>query len=354
MIKKLPIEIKNVKIMSECWTFNKVAIIQTSKYADAWLASHFNLLIDSSNSIYFGEWLRQYSSMYYDDILSINCIDFKSMREVEIIEVIKHYIDNGNYVSIISNWDLQNKEIPSFHEILIYGYNDEEKVFYAPLMENRIFRETEVSFSHINKWLVPTKEYLKNLGQTFYTMEYQHPMAIYTLKDNYVTDSCAYMALRKIDYESWGVQLTRSILSEYMTVYDAPKHFTGIACLTGLRDILYSLQNNIPLPAHFMGLTNTIRKLYEHRGLLLLSMKYIINAWDIKNDIAVSCIDAYDLCYKNIEKWLSMSLKYEQTQDESILNRIHGEIFSEFSSEAKILREFYNNCIHLQDFALNI
>ena len=46
MKKTLPIVLENAAIVTECWTFEKLAIIQTSPLAEDWLASHFRLYID--------------------------------------------------------------------------------------------------------------------------------------------------------------------------------------------------------------------------------------------------------------------------------------------------------------------
>ena len=40
MKKTLPIVLENAAIVTECWTFEKLAIIQTSPLAEDWLASH--------------------------------------------------------------------------------------------------------------------------------------------------------------------------------------------------------------------------------------------------------------------------------------------------------------------------
>lgn len=39
---RLPIELKTA-VITECWTFEKLAVIQSSPLADDWLASHLSL-----------------------------------------------------------------------------------------------------------------------------------------------------------------------------------------------------------------------------------------------------------------------------------------------------------------------
>ena len=46
--KKLPI-VFDAAIISECWTFAKLAIIQTTEHAESWLASHLSLYVDILN-----------------------------------------------------------------------------------------------------------------------------------------------------------------------------------------------------------------------------------------------------------------------------------------------------------------
>ena len=60
---RLPIELKTA-VITECWTFEKLAVIQSSPLADDWLASHLSLYMDAEFSCYFGDGESYYCLLY--------------------------------------------------------------------------------------------------------------------------------------------------------------------------------------------------------------------------------------------------------------------------------------------------
>ena len=102
--KKLPI-VLDAAIISECWTFAKLAVIQTSKYAEAWLASHLNLHRTGWYS-YFGDCQSAYDPIYYEDILTIREIDLFSMDGNQLVEAIKRNIDKKRYALLYTDWNI--------------------------------------------------------------------------------------------------------------------------------------------------------------------------------------------------------------------------------------------------------
>lgn len=58
-------------INSECWTYYKFAIIQTSDYFETWLTNHMDLYIDQNANAIFGNDGMMYPLSYYSDILNI-------------------------------------------------------------------------------------------------------------------------------------------------------------------------------------------------------------------------------------------------------------------------------------------
>ena len=162
MKKILPIAIKDNPIVSACWTFAKTAIIKTSPYAEDWMASHLQLYMDHTFCTYFGESNSMYPPGYYDDILHTKNLDVFSINTDNIIPTIKGNLDEGRYILLRTNWNTADKREPRFHEVLIYGYDDEKQVFFVPLMEDRIFVPAEVSFEHIKtSHLLMIEEYKK-------------------------------------------------------------------------------------------------------------------------------------------------------------------------------------------------
>ncbi|MDD2362494.1 MAG: hypothetical protein PHH84_05995 [Oscillospiraceae bacterium] len=346
MKKELPIIIEDAVVVSECWTFEKLAIIQTSKHAEAWLASHFRLYMDNCFCAYFGEWSTHYRPSYYDDILHAKIINIFEVKQEDIVSIIKQNIDNGNYVLLGINMNIQNINQPRFHEVLIYGYNDVKQSFNVPIMNNRIFTKGEISYQYIEKSFPLLIEYYKTNPNFRIDMsiKYQYPFISYSLKDDYSTDQCVYMALDKIQEEFYGKQVTISTLSETMSTYDAPVYYTGLGCMNGLEKVICMYIENKYFTDNFYSLTSILKKMHEHRNMILLSMNYIYKKWEINDLRILEDIQIYETCCERFNKWYLMSLKCEQTSDKLLLYRMLADVNTAYAQERNTLIGYYGQC----------
>ena len=67
MKKRLEIA-KDVMITSECWSYDKFAIMQTSPRFDVWLASHMNIYMEENGGVVFGTPGQLYPMSYFSDL----------------------------------------------------------------------------------------------------------------------------------------------------------------------------------------------------------------------------------------------------------------------------------------------
>ena len=52
----LPLKIGDIESVTECWTYNRLTIVKNSPYYRDWIASHYNLFVDSKlYNFTFGE-----------------------------------------------------------------------------------------------------------------------------------------------------------------------------------------------------------------------------------------------------------------------------------------------------------
>ena len=342
MKKVLPIDIQNNPIVSECWTFMRTAIIKTSPYAEDWLASHFQIYMDPSLCTYFGEGNDMYRPSYYEDILHVQNLDPFQMNADNIVSTIQNNIDNGRYIMCITNWNFSDLDKPQYHEVLIYGYDEEREVFFAPLMKKRIFVAAEIPFEHFRTYHASMLEDFKMdpNRRLKRSLIYQCPVISCRLREDYSPDQCVYMAMVKLDKEAWGRQNVSSLMGGDMQICDASTHYSGVACFRGLETILNALIQGRALPDHFIGLTNTLRKLYEHQSLVLLTMKYIQKKWRIEEPAVQEDVEAYAACCEYLQRWQYMSLKYEMTRDQQLLYRILVDVFHLYEKERMVLQGF--------------
>lgn len=344
MKKTLPIVLENAAIVTECWTFEKLAIIQTSPLAEDWLASHFRLYIDPCFCAHFGETSDLHRPMYYDDILHSRQLDYQCFTPETIVGAVKEQIEEGRYVSLYSDWSLGRGE-PRFHELLFYGYDDEQRALLAPVLRNRKFCPVWIPYAYMESTFPLVLNCLKAdpPREQHMAVHYQGLMTTYSLRSDYPTDSCVYMAMDKIYMEFCGTLSSVSIIGDYLSTNDAPVYYTGSGCMKALEQILLWEIQGKPFADCFSGITMVLKTMHEHRKLLLLSMKYVQKTWALPDSCVGAEIRDYQSCCEQFQIWYCLGLKYEQTADKRILQQMVSELFSAFSKERQALQRFHRN-----------
>lgn len=105
---RLPIELKTA-VITECWTFEKLAVIQSSPLADDWLASHLSLYMDAEFSCYFGDGESYYDPAYYRDILRIEELPLFPLSEEETLSLIRQNLREGRYVMVMLHQGIEER-----------------------------------------------------------------------------------------------------------------------------------------------------------------------------------------------------------------------------------------------------
>lgn len=96
-ILKLLIHIEDVDSVTDCWIYNRLAIIKTSPYYKDWIASHYNLHVNSGYNFHFGD-VSMYPPAYHEEILQRKPIRVLDFSPENIIEKLKKYLKNGYYI----------------------------------------------------------------------------------------------------------------------------------------------------------------------------------------------------------------------------------------------------------------
>lgn len=342
MKKELPIVIEGNYVKTECWSFERLSIIQTSDKGNAWIASHFELFLDGYFNAHFGSLFKWYHSNYYDDILSTEKIDFLKIRKEDIVDKIKELLDEGLYVFLVTNWNLEKSSEPLFHGMIIFGYDDEQRCFRAPVMnEYKVWISGKVSYEKIIESHDDVVKFFKEKNnRLMFTIDYQFPMLAYKIREDYSTDQCVYMALEKIEKEfngriCWNVEGCAE-----MQLKEGEMYYTGLSCLFGLEKLLNIFIQNKKCDRSY-DLTNTVSQLYEHRKMLIVSMEYICQQWKILDREVIDCINKYKKSCDEFYSWYHIAVKYELCKDKSLLYEMLEEIHRVYSLEKEALSDFY-------------
>ena len=347
-ILKLPINIDEVECVTECWTFNRMAILKTLPYYEDWIASHYDLHATSNFNFFFGQ-NQIYTPDYYDIILNRKFINLFELTESDVVDRLKDELSKGYYLILYFK---PLSDVEWYHEVLIFGFDDMKKVFHCIGLEKRIFQEKEYDYTYMKDALKAVKKHIKenkkgiNLG-----MQFQYALSAFQPKDDYCTDNCVFEAYRKIRNELYGEEGLRHRLTSVGKFQQQAQYYKGICCLDALANMLSKLIVGENIGGGFRGITNAFQKLYEHRYMMIISLKYVLKNWEkaIKSN-AAECISTYEECCNIVEKWVKMAIKYELTTKTEILERILTEIPEVYEREYNCLNEFVNNCIDWDKF----
>jgi hypothetical protein len=195
-LKKLPIKI-NAIITSECWTYYKMAIIETSPHQLAWLSSHMDLYMYHNFWSCFGENSRIYPLNYYNEILSIHEIPLQQVNIKNITQRIIDEIQSEHYIIIDCDFKMLFPDVfqnSKYHETLLYGFDQEREVFFSTVLQKSgKFEEVEIPFNHLLKSFESIYSYYKNSPQKMVERRnYFYNITQLQLKDNFCEDNSIY------------------------------------------------------------------------------------------------------------------------------------------------------------------
>lgn len=349
---ELPIHIEDVDSVTNCWIYNRLAIIKTSPYYKDWIASHYNLYASSGYNFYFGD-VSMYPPAYHEEILQRKPIRVLDFSPENIIEKLKEYLNNGYYI-IMHIKPYEGYDY--FHEVVFYGFDDSKESFMCVGLHNRIFQRMFFEYTYIENTVNEIHQHFltnKQLGMLL-SLNFQYPATALKLNPSFKPNNCVFEAFFKLKRELNGELHQVHGLSDFADYRSATYVYRGISCLDVFKQMLKKEMKGEEFGKGFRGISRAAKKILEHRRMLYCSMEYILENWaDAMTDYARTSATEYRKCNLTAEKWLNMCLKYEQTQDKDLLKRIAKEVPEVFSKEKKCLEHFIYDGIDWHKFNKN-
>jgi len=118
--------------------------------------------------------------------------------------MLKSEIQKGYYVNIMLK-PFPEKEWT--HEIVLYGYDDHNRVFKAVDLENHMFQKRDYSYKFFEDTLpVMQKDFLEKQGRGVgLSMQFQYPICAFKLREDYCAEGCTFQAYEKsfVTVEKW-------------------------------------------------------------------------------------------------------------------------------------------------------
>lgn len=336
MFNKLPIVLKP-DITSECWTYYKFAIMQTSEFYSEWLLSHIQLVTYSNGRCIFGNDDQFYPLSYFNEILDIEDGHLNNIPPEKIVTYLKKMIFSRKYVILDLNFfKVYNIDKEGFHlhETLIYGYDDEEEIFFTTLTCKEGMVEAKISFKTIEKAYQDVYEfYQKDLSRFFNRKLYFFGITLISLKSLYSNANKDYDFIKKLNKS-----LDKKV---YKRANGSTKknecEYTLSVCR--YRYILKMLNQLLENNQNEKEAYKSLLKIYEYHSVNISAMSTF---FEKEHEILSSYIEYCNKCYVILQKFSKYILTHNVELLKTIINdvrRLESEEIAVIQSCIKYLQQ---------------
>lgn len=331
----------NPLITSECWTYYKMAVMQTVTSFDMWIANHMAIYMNENGSAVFGNNGYMYPLSYFCDILEIKEKDVYSVSSKEIVQYLVEQIDKGYYIILDLNYKkLYDSDSQKFwlHETLIYGYDTEKEVFFTPLLKSGSFKEVQVKFKTLCKAYDDSiNYYLSDENRKFNRRLWFFGITLLKPKKNYKNTNALYDFINKVRSEKEGHFYERKSLENSQTYI----FYTGLSCLKKLAQMINNYidaekrnEDNLKL------YKKTCLKLYQNQNIILYSMNWFLKKTNSSGKDINLILNEYSSCCEHMSNNVWLFMKYYISREDGILLRIAKSLDDLYSKERDILERF--------------
>lgn len=286
------------------------------------------------------------SDFAYQDKLYLSatelCQHNYRMRHETIIEDMKYWIDNGNYIVFY----LAESKIPNtrffnhsdvIHSQFIFGYEEKDHIFY--LMNFGISEKLEIIKLKFEDLLVAL-EYTINLNGKRKNLQST------TMRDqgkDFRLILLKYNDSQNRSYDS-GINL-QYIKQQLVDLVECNNSSVHHSYFTSWQHGIWGLDTYEEIKKEYKKNTNGkevdirfVFMLYEHKILMLKRMEYLKERYSIE-----SCSEKMSLVVKKVEMLKNTVLKYNITKKESLLCKFEHDLDKIRELEKEIYTEYISN-----------
>lgn len=271
---ELPIQIANVDCVTDCWIYNRLAIIAASPYYEDWVASHYELYTAAGYNFYFGETSLTPPG-YHDAILERRQLRLFAMTEETILGAIREELLRGWYlIFYVKDFMVQDH----YHEVLIYGFDDGREEILVAGLKGYTFQEFAVPYAYLRDTLADLKQYFMDDIQqgANLSFHFQYPLTALRLRKDYEAANCPFEAYVKLENELKGDAFTRQTMFGFDDYRENETIYRGINCLYGFMKMLQQEVEGQPFEEWFRGMASGAKKIHEHQRMLRRTMGYLV------------------------------------------------------------------------------
>lgn len=338
--KILKIE-KNPVVNSECWTYYKLAVIETSENFNEWLLCHLSLYINQAGIAVFGENGIMYPITYFEDILDITDVDIFSVKDDEIVDFIIKQINNNRYVILDLNYDrlFYKENTTSFwlHETLIYGYDSQTKKFITPVMTNSNFEELEIDFDTIRLAFLEAQKYFSQERKRIYNRRHwYYGITIINGLKKYHNSNIHYEFIKRLKLELENASVIKQVKS--IDGLRESRFYTGIGVISHLSTLIHAyIENNEKNDYEFEKYKNSALKLFESQKIIERTIWWMGEFLRIRDKEFKKLLAEYKACCNEMHITVLLFHKYKFSKHDQILEKIKINLDSIRIKEEEIL-----------------
>lgn len=352
MRKILPLNMQ-VGITVECWNYYRLALILTDRKYYPWYLWHLNqYYID--NNLQFTLDINNDMVSYYNDIIKTSEVNASNL----INEIIRG-IDEENYFMVyvdryFMKEDVFYKKQRYLHEILIYGYDINEKYFiYIDInTQSGNYETSRISFydlliafhawydefdteSRQNRWvnnfLVVHGLYPVNRLELRHDTDQEIKLHLFAKDIRYILEGNAYTDKCTGDFLYSGIRVYDGYNEKLLEELEKNLHF-----LKEGNDISRG-KSNFWILTHFKGM-------YECKKEFTCKLLYI-NKVTEKEIFEKELLDDIKRFYGFLKQTYELLCKFYFKADREILNRISLNLVKAKKEDNEILYKSYNRLI---------
>lgn len=329
-------------IISECWSYYKLSIVQEKPFFDLWLASHMKVYLKQNGIAVFGENGEIHPLSYYSDILTISDASIVAIKKDDIVQFLIDQINNNNYVIVYLNFErIEDINTTDFlhHETLIYGYDIETQEFIVPMLANGSFREARIGFKELAVAYDDVRiYYMDDASMLFTKRKYFDCITILKPKAEYENANVYYDFISKLKWEREGNVFNRQKYTGDFEDMEDYIYYTGITCMKYMAKFLARLMKSDEANEENLYICRkSCLKLYENQNIILRSMRWFEERIDPQNSILKSQSQKYEECCKRMYANVLLFDKYALTQKSNVLERIVDNLEQTYCQEKDIL-----------------
>lgn len=334
-------------ITSECWTYYKFAIMQTSEYFNDWIAGHMRMFIDKNGNALFGESGTMYPLSYYSEILKIGESRIGSVKSNEICQYLVDHINQGEYIILDLNYEKLYDDTTNdvrLHETLIFGYDLNEQVFFTPLLKNHVFEVEKIPFNTvISSYEDALNYYRQDFKRIFNRRIWFYGITLIKPKYFYENTNKYFDLISKLKFQLAGKVFTQK---NFFSEQEENSYFTGISATKYFTELLKNKLDSQALISEGEALrfAKSCLKIHENQKIIYESLKWFFENIGGGNENFSLFILEYEKNCKKTSICVSLLYKYLVNRQESLLLRTVSNLEEIYTNEKHILENLITIC----------